>query len=95
MPLSSFTLFLSDVMTDPCAPLGVLERDRLGMPTTPCVFPVIGGFAPLLVCALFEAVVSAAEGEGEGEVGAEPPIPPARPALPAAAGVPPVGGALP
>ena len=46
VPLSSLTLFLSELNTEPCAVVCGGSSFRLEMPTTPCVLPVIGGRAP-------------------------------------------------
>ena len=41
VPLSSFTLFLSELTTDPCEGFEAGESFRFEIPTTPCVWPVI------------------------------------------------------
>ena len=43
VPLSSFTLFFSELKSDPCVPLGAGPRLTFEIPMTPCVFAVIGG----------------------------------------------------
>jgi hypothetical protein len=45
VPLSTFTLFFSELKTEPWAALGAGSSFRFEMPTTPCVFPVMGGRA--------------------------------------------------
>ena len=44
VPLSSFTLFFSEVTIDPCVvPVDAGASVRFEIPTTPCVCAVIGG----------------------------------------------------
>lgn len=41
VPLSSFTLFFSELRTEPCVPLGAGARVTFEIPMTPCVLAVI------------------------------------------------------
>ena len=50
VPLSTFTLFFSELNTDPCAAFAPGSSFRSEIPTTPCVLPVMGGRAPLCCC---------------------------------------------
>ena len=73
VPLSSLTLFFSELTTDPSAALlAALLSFRSEIPTTPSVWAVIGG-RELLPAGASPGVPELADG---AEAGADPPIPP-------------------
>ena len=72
VPLSSFTLFFSDLTTEPSV-LPAVESDKLAIPTTPWVCPVMGARAFEADC-VSDGVLPPVDGEGLG-IGADPPIP--------------------
>ena len=42
VPLSNFTLLFSELNTEPCVALDVVDNFKFEIPTTPSVFPVMG-----------------------------------------------------
>jgi hypothetical protein len=42
VPLSSFTLFFAELITEPWAEFCAAVKLKSGIPTTPSVFPVMG-----------------------------------------------------
>ena len=91
VPLSSFTLFFSELTTEPWdAAAAVVASFKSRSPTTPSVFPVMGSCAAVEESSV--EVLLPVEALGVG--GGAPPIPAARPpfedaplGLPAGAGV--------
>src|ERR1700693_4407053 len=80
VPLSSFTLFFSELTTEPWFAGAALVSFRSGIPTTPSVCAVIGGRAFVLVSVSRGMLLPTLGAEGVGDC-ADPPIPPAREGL--------------
>ena len=93
VPLSSFTLFFSELTTEPWdTAVALVASFKSRSPTTPSVFPVMGSCAFAAVEESSVEVLPPVEALGVG--GGAPPIPGARPpfedaplGLPAGAGV--------
>ena len=79
MPLSNFTLFLSELTTEPWFAWPAGSSFRFEIPTTPCVSAVIGACALGWVSG--DALLPPVEGDGVAG-GADPLIAPGLPLLP-------------